>query len=128
MNPLAQTLTDTLQLVREVHLPAHRCTDGIWYNRNAGAREACPTAAAMATAIETVAALDHAVADAAGDPEAVRHVCWAMTGFDSDTLDAMDAEQRDGWLETAQSAITGLAGWLSPDDDVQPGTLRVVDC
>lgn len=108
-HPAAMTALDA---VEEPHRGGHRCTDGAWYNDNAGPRTPCPTRQHVATVREQVDRLHAQVHDAAHDTPAAEHVAHAMTGL---VLADLEPEDREGWTRTARMAIEGLAEWLERD-------------
>lgn len=94
------------------HLHGHSCTDGQWWNENAGTRTACPTLRHLRTARAQVALLDTQVHRAAHDDAAVAAVARGLlAGTDLTTL---DPETTAGWITMAQQGIEALAAHLDP--------------
>lgn len=97
------------------HQGGHTCTDGKWYNPNAGTRGPCPTIGHLRTAAEQVEKLHASVHEAAHDTPAAEHVAQSMTGL---VMTELNDEDREGWTRTARMAIEGLAEWLDRDPDL----------
>ncbi|UQS95193.1 hypothetical protein Pam4_50 [Pseudanabaena phage Pam4] len=106
------TIRDVLTVLSSPHRGGHRCTNGGWYNDNAGARTACPVLLALddlGTAATLLASAAHA---AAHDTATAVRVAEGMTGLD---LAALGEEEREGWTLTARLAIETLAAELDRD-------------
>lgn len=93
------------------HLHGHSCTDGRWYNENAGSRSACPTLTHLRHARAQVGLLDSQVHRAAHDDAAVRATAEGMTGL---VMADLGGDDREGWMQTARDAIEALAAHLDP--------------
>lgn len=97
------------------HRAGHRCTDGEWWNDAVGTRTSCGVRGHIATIRTQVERLHASVHDAAHSDDAVTAVLTGMTGFSTEDLAAMPAEDRDGWVLTVRLAVEALAEWLDRD-------------
>lgn len=105
-------LLAALDAVAQPHRGGHRCTDGGWYNENAGTRTPCQVTLHLRTAREQAHRLHDQVHEAAHDTAAAEHVAEAMTGL---VMADLSDDDRAGWTTTARMAIEGLSEWLDRD-------------
>lgn len=94
------------------HRHGHTCTDGRWWNPNAGTRSPCPIQGHLRVAREQVEKLHAQVHEAAHDTPTVDAVAEGMTGL---VLADLQPEDRDGWRMATRLAIESLAEQLDRD-------------
>lgn len=104
-----------LDAVRREHNRGHTCTDGKWFNPNAGTRSRCATLAHVDTATEQVTRLATQVHDAA---HADRHVHAVAAALVSTPLAELPPDVREGWVHMSHLAIEALAYSLETNDQL----------
>jgi hypothetical protein len=100
-----------LDALTDPHIGGHRCTDGLWWNPNAGTRTPCPTLGHLRLIAEQVDRLRTQVHDAAHTPTSCNVVAEAFTGL---TLAALPIYDAVSYHHAGRLALEALAAHLDP--------------
>lgn len=100
-----------LDALTDPHVGGHRCTDGLWWNPNAGTRTPCPTLGHLRLIAEQVDRYRQQVHTAAHDDTAARVVAEGFTGL---TLADLSADDAVAYHHAGRLALEALAAHLDP--------------
>lgn len=93
------------------HRGGHRCTDGQWYNPNAGPRTPCPTAGILGLVAGQIRGLAAQVHEAAHNDSHALQVGLAAVGYTEEELADTDQpdDDRQGVIGMGRAAIERLS-------------------